>query len=136
MAKLKFEIVTPEKRMASGEADEVIAPGTNGLFGVRPGHAPLLSLLEAGVLTVKDSANSSTYFIAGGFAEVSAQSVRVLADSAEATQAIDVTASSKRLEAAEKALQTLSPVDVAAEAQRKIIEVEKKRQVAQKLPGR
>jgi hypothetical protein len=48
MPKLTVEIVTPERKLLSTPADEVIVPGAQGLFGVRPGHAPFLSLMEAG----------------------------------------------------------------------------------------
>ena len=54
MAKLSVEIVTPEKRLLSTQADEAIVPGAKGLFGVRPGHTPFLSLMEPGTLTLKD----------------------------------------------------------------------------------
>ena len=92
MAKLKVEVVTPERRLVQLEADEVIAPGAEGLFGVRPGHAPFLSLLQAGPLTVKDGAKSELYFVAGGFVEVGGQNVRVLADSAQPQKEIDTAA--------------------------------------------
>ena len=45
MAKLNVEIVTPERRLVQGTADEIIAPGAEGLFGVRPGHTPYLATL-------------------------------------------------------------------------------------------
>jgi F-type H+-transporting ATPase subunit epsilon len=129
---LNFEIVTPDRRLANGEADEVIAPGANGLFGVRPGHAPLLALLDAGVLTVRTGSGSQRFFVAGGFAEVSTVSVRVLADSAEPVDAIDVAASVKRMESAQRAIEGLSPADAAVATHRRTIEIEKKRQLASK----
>ena len=70
MAKLKVEVVTPERRLVQMEADEVIAPGAEGLFGVRPGHAPFLSLLMPGPLTVKNGGKTELFFVAGGFVEV------------------------------------------------------------------
>ncbi len=129
---LRFEIVTPDRKLANGQADEVIAPGANGLFGVRPGHAPLLALLDAGVLTVRTGAGSQRFFVAGGFAEVSTTSVRVLADSAEPVESIDVAASVKRMESAQRAIVGLSPADAAVATHRRNIEIEKKRQLAVK----
>lgn len=127
MAKLKVEVVTPERRLVQLEADEVIAPGAEGLFGVRPGHAPFLSLLQAGPLTVKDGAKSDLYFVAGGFVEVGAQNVRVLADSAQPQKEIDTAAAKKRISEADEKLKTLEVTDPKAEALRDTIRREQKR---------
>lgn len=127
MAKLKVEVVTPERRLVQLEADEVIAPGAEGLFGVRPGHAPFLSLLQAGPLTVKDGAKSDLYFVAGGFVEVGGQNVRVLADSAQPQKEIDTAAAKKRISEADEKLKTLEVTDPKAEALRDTIRREQKR---------
>ncbi len=127
MAQLKVEIVTPERRLAQLSADEVIAPGAEGLFGVRPGHAPYLSVLQAGPLTVREASTSTVYFVAGGFVEAGPAVVRVLADSAELVKEIDVAAAQKRLSAAEAALKNFAVTDPRAEEQRVIIALEKKR---------
>ena len=89
MAKLNVEIVTPERRLAQLQADEVIAPGADGLFGVRPGHTPYLSVMQPGPLTVREGTISTIYFVSGGFVEAGPTAVRVLADSAEVASAID-----------------------------------------------
>lgn len=127
MAKLKVEVVTPERRLVQLEADEVIAPGAEGLFGVRPGHAPFLSLLQAGPLTVKDGAKSELYFVAGGFVEVGGQSVRVLADAAQPQKEIDAAAAKKRISEADEKLKALEVTDPKAEALRDTIRREQKR---------
>ncbi|MBM4778823.1 MAG: F0F1 ATP synthase subunit epsilon [Archangiaceae bacterium] len=127
MAKLKVEVVTPERRLVQLEADEVIAPGAEGLFGVRPGHAPFLSLLQAGPLTVKDGAKSELYFVAGGFVEVGGQNVRVLADSAQPQKEIDTAAAKKRIGEADEKLKALEVTDPKAEALRDTIRREQKR---------
>ncbi len=112
MAKLTVEIVTPEKRLLSTQADEVIAPAAHGLFGVRPGHTAFLSLMEAGPLTLKEGGSSQTYFVAGGFVEVGNDKVMVLADHAEPAASIDIDAAKARLEAAKKKLAGMSSDDV------------------------
>lgn len=104
MAKINVEIVTPEKRLVQAEADEVIAPGALGLFGVRAGHTPFLSVLAPGILTVRDGATTQKYFVAGGFVEVGPQLVRVLADHAQTPESIDVPATKVKLAKAEEAL--------------------------------
>lgn len=111
MAKLTVEIVTPEKRMLSVQADEVIVPGGAGLFGVRPGHTPLLSTVEPGALTVREGGNTTVWFVDGGFAQVSNDAVRVLADYAEPSTSIDVEAARRNLEAAQGRLKGLTTED-------------------------
>lgn len=111
MAKLTVEIVTPEKRILSTEADEAIVPGGEGLFGVRPGHTPFLSLVEPGTLTLVDGGRRESYFVAGGFVEVSNDKVMLLADVAEPVANIDVEAARQRLQAASARLSGTSGSD-------------------------
>lgn len=106
--KLTVEIVTPEKRVLTAQAEEVVIPGAEGLFGVRPGHTPYLALLRAGTLTVRDGQDRA-WFIPGGFAEVSADKVVVLADRAEPVTEIDVAAAQQRLDQAQAQLPTVTP---------------------------
>jgi F-type H+-transporting ATPase subunit epsilon len=112
MAKLTVEIVTPEKRILSVQADEAIVPGGKGLFGVRPGHTPFLTLMEPGPLTIIDGGRRENYFVAGGFAEVSNDKVLVLADVAEAVTGIDVEAARRRMQEAVERLRGMSSDDV------------------------
>ncbi|WNG61656.1 F0F1 ATP synthase subunit epsilon [Archangium gephyra] len=112
MAKLTVEIVTPEKRILSVQADEAIVPGGKGLFGVRPGHTPFLSLMEPGPLTLIDGGRREYYFVAGGFVEVSNDKVLVLADVAEVVTGIDVEAAKKRMQDAQEKLRGMSSDDV------------------------
>ena len=111
MAKITVEIVTPEKRVLQTQADEAIVPGGEGLFGVRPGHTPFLSLVEPGPLTVREGGQQQIWFVAGGFVQVANDTVRVLADHAESAQNIDVEAARKRLEEAQTRMKGLSAED-------------------------
>ncbi|CAM3785829.1 F0F1 ATP synthase subunit epsilon [Corallococcus sp. ZKHCc1 1396] len=111
MAKLTVEIVTPEKRILSVQADEAIVPGGEGLFGVRPGHTPFLSLVEPGTLTLIEGGRQDKYFIAGGFVEVSNDKVLVLADAAEPITGIDVAGARRRMAEAETRLKDLNSAD-------------------------
>lgn len=111
MAKVTVEIVTPEKRIASAAVDEAIIPGAEGLFGVRPGHTPFLSVMEPGALTLKDGATTQVYFVAGGFAQVSDDKVLVLADFAEPATGIDAALARRRMEEAQAKLRSLPPGD-------------------------
>lgn len=127
MAKLNVEVVTPERRLVQAQADEVIAPGADGLFGVRPGHTPYLALLQAGPLSVRDGGKQDIYFVSGGFVEAGPSVVRVLADSAEPAGSIEIAAAQKRLSEAQEKLKEVAPADVrAVELQARVI-VEKRR---------
>ena len=83
--KLQFELVSPEKLLLSEPVGMVVVPGTEGNFGVLPGHALLISTVRPGVLDVyADEPNAVTerIFVAGGFAEVTPERCTVLADEA------------------------------------------------------
>ena len=82
MATLHFELVSPEKLVFSGEVEQVDVPGAEGDFGVLAGHAPMVTTLRPGVLTVKAAGGEQKIVVLGGFAEVSAQGLTVLADTA------------------------------------------------------
>jgi F-type H+-transporting ATPase subunit epsilon len=113
MAKLNVDIITPERRLVSTPADEVVAPAAEGLYGVRPGHSPFLSLLAPGPLTVREGNTTRAWFVAGGFFEVQNDTVLVLADQAEPANAIDPEAAAQALREAEQRLAALAPGDPA-----------------------
>lgn len=82
--KVAFELVAPERLLASIEADMVVIPGADGDFGVLPRHAPLMSLLRPGVIRVYQGDRvDRQVFVAGGFAEVNERGCIVLAENAE-----------------------------------------------------
>lgn len=130
MAELMLEVVTPERRILSEQADEVVVPGFRGLFGVRPGHAPLLSLMEAGVLTFRRGGGAQNFFVSGGFVYVADNKVLVLADQAEETSGIDVQAAQKRREQAEQRLKGMSADDVQFERESATVRTEAARMAA------
>jgi len=111
MAKIQLDIVTPERKVVSVETDEVVAPGANGLFGVRPGHAPFLTLIEPGELSFKTDGKSRRYAIGGGFIEVVGDRVIVLAETAEAQEEIDLARARLASEDAQKRLDSLNETD-------------------------
>jgi F-type H+-transporting ATPase subunit epsilon len=133
-SKLQVEVVSPVKRLLAAQADEVIAPGADGLFGVRVGHTPYLALLQPGLLTINDGANGTKrFFVSGGFAEAGPEHVRVLAESAEPLESIDVAAARKRLEDAKRKLDGLSATTPEYAAQLQLVTVETRRiEVAEK----
>jgi F-type H+-transporting ATPase subunit epsilon len=86
---LHFELVSPEKLVFSGDVDQVDVPGTEGDFGVLQGHAPFVTTLRPGILTVHGAGGAQKIVVLGGFAEVSAEGLTVLADLAETVEEID-----------------------------------------------
>ncbi len=86
---LHFELVSPEKLVFSGEVEQVDVPGVEGDFGVLGGHAPMVTTLRPGILTVHRAGGAQKIVVLGGFAEVSAAGLTVLADVAEAVEGID-----------------------------------------------
>ncbi|HMA55292.1 MAG TPA: F0F1 ATP synthase subunit epsilon [Pseudolabrys sp.] len=89
MATFHFELVSPEKLLFSGEVEQVDVPGAEGDFGVLAEHAPMVTTLRPGILTVHGTGGAQKIVVLGGFAEVSAEGLTVLADVAEAVEDID-----------------------------------------------
>jgi F-type H+-transporting ATPase subunit epsilon len=86
---LHVEVVTAERELYNGEASEVSAPGSEGMLGILPRHAALLTTLNPGALTIRLNGAEEPIFVSGGFLEVSNNSVIVLADTAEHAEEID-----------------------------------------------
>jgi F-type H+-transporting ATPase subunit epsilon len=85
-----FELVTPARIMAQKDVQMVVAPGVEGLFGVLPRHAPLLADLARGIVEVHESGKvTERYMIDGGLADVSGESITILAERAVNLAAAD-----------------------------------------------
>ena len=88
--KVNFELVSPQRLLLSEAVDMVVVPGTEGDFGVLAEHAPLISTVRPGTITVyQGNAVTDRIFVAGGFAEVTAERCTVLAEEAERLEEID-----------------------------------------------
>jgi F-type H+-transporting ATPase subunit epsilon len=91
MATLHLEIVTIERKVYDDQVAMVVAPGSEGVLGILPRHAPLLTALNYGELQIKKEGEEDSFFaIGGGFMEVQPDHVVVLADSAERAEEIDM----------------------------------------------
>ncbi len=87
---VQFELVSPEQLLLSEDVEMVVVPGSEGDFGVLPGHAPMISTVRPGVIHVfAGGAVSSRIFVAGGFAEVTQERCTVLAEEALPVDDID-----------------------------------------------
>lgn len=100
MAKIFLEIVTPERVMVSQEVDSVVAPGSEGEFGILPGHVHFLSSIIPGELRYKSGAQTELMAVMSGFAEVSNDKVSILVDASERATDIDIERARQAMERA------------------------------------
>ncbi len=88
--RVEFELVSPERLILSEPVEMVVVPGVEGDFGVLPGHAPMISTVRPGVISIHEGGTVRTrIFVAGGFAEVTPERCTVLAESAVPLAEID-----------------------------------------------
>jgi len=111
--KLLLEIVTPQGLVFSEEVDEVTASGSEGEFGILPGHVPFVTTLKIGLLTCKKGNETKYFFVSWGYAEAGAEKVMILADSAERSEDIDVERARAAMKRAEERMKMQEEVDFA-----------------------
>lgn len=131
--KILLEIVTPERALIKEWVDEVTAPGTEGEFGVLPGHTPFLTTLKIGEISYKKDNATKYIAVSWGYAEIGPSQVTILAEAAEIAEEIDT----KRAEEARaRALAILAKKD-AEESQFKLAEATlEKSMVRMQVAGR
>ena len=103
---LTLEIVTPDRALVTDKVDEVEIPGSEGYFGVLPGHTPFLSTLAIGEMWYRKGGETFYLSLAGGFAEVLPDKVTILAQIAERAEDIDVARAERAKQRAEERLAT------------------------------
>jgi len=81
--RLHFSLVAPERELFSGDVDQVDAPGTEGDFGVLAGHAPFMTALREGRVSIFDGGSVRVFEIQGGFADVTPEGLTILAEHAQ-----------------------------------------------------
>jgi F-type H+-transporting ATPase subunit epsilon len=104
MATFHFDLVSPEKLLLSGEVEQVDLPGSEGDLGVLAGHAPLVTTLRPGILTVYREGGAMRIVVNGGFAEVGPSGLTVLADMAAPVEDFDPAVLAGEIKGAEEAL--------------------------------
>lgn len=103
MAKLHFDLVSPEHLLISADVDQVDVPGSEGDFGVFAGHAPVMTTLRPGVLSIVTAGRSpEKFFVRGGFAAVTLQGLTVLAEEAMPLAELNGEALDQRIKNAEE----------------------------------
>ena len=108
MASFLLDLVSPMLLVFSGEVDQVDLPGRDGDFGVLAGHSPLIAALRPGIVTVMAKGEKERFVIFGGVAEISADHLTVLADSAESVEDFDLAAFSNQIEEMEAGLKEIA----------------------------
>jgi len=101
---LQLDVITPERRLLSEQADSVTVPGLGGELGILPGHTPLISALQTGVLSYAQGQAVHRLLVSGGFVEVNNDRVSVLADFAEFPDEVDAARARLEREEAERRL--------------------------------
>jgi F-type H+-transporting ATPase subunit epsilon len=115
---LTLEIVTPDRALVREEVDEVVVPGSEGEFGILPGHTPLLATLKVGELWYRQGQEKHYLALAFGFVEVRPDRVTVLAQIAERAQDIDVSRAERAKQRAEERLATTPNPQIAMDFER------------------
>ena len=111
MATFHFDLVSPEELLLSGEVEQVDIPGSEGDFGVLAGHAPFVTTLRPGILTIKRNGSEEKIVIFGGFAEVSPTGLTVLADVATAVEDFDKAELTAQIKKTEEKVAKLESTD-------------------------
>ncbi|MCI4660569.1 MAG: F0F1 ATP synthase subunit epsilon [Neomegalonema sp.] len=117
MATLQFDLVSPERNMASAVATLVVVPGADGELGIMPGHAPYLTTLRPGIVTATVDGAEQRFVVFGGFVEVSPSSVSVLAEEVHPFSELEPHTLEERIKDAEEAVATSDDDDVHRHAQ-------------------
>jgi F-type H+-transporting ATPase subunit epsilon len=108
---IELQILTPDRLVVKEQVDEVEIPGTEGYFGVLPGHTPMLASLAVGEMWYRKGQEKTFLSLAYGFAEVLPDRVTILATLAERAEDIDVTRAEEAKRRAEQRLQQAKDVD-------------------------
>lgn len=119
--KIPFELVSPERLLFSEAVEMVVIPGTEGNFGVLPGHSPFASTVRADLIEIYEGGQvTRRIFVAGGFAEVTPERVTVLADEAAPLDQLDREAVERRIKALEEDIRDTADEAARATAQARL----------------
>ena len=118
---VEFELVSPERLLLSLPVEMVVVPGSEGDFGVLPGHAPMISTVRPGVISIwQDGAVDRRVFVAGGVAEVQPERCTVLAEEAVPLEDADEDEADRRIAEARDALERAADEAAAGEARKRL----------------
>jgi F-type H+-transporting ATPase subunit epsilon len=96
--KLHFSLVSPERELYSGQVDQVVVPGVDGQFGVLSQHSAVMTVIQQGAIRILDGSSERKIYVGGGFADVTAQGLTILAEDAVDLSTMDKAAFEKDLQ--------------------------------------
>ena len=114
--KLHFDLVSPERQLMSADVDMVTVPGNEGDFGVLTGHAPFMSTVRSGFVSIDNDGSKERIFVRGGFAEVNASGLTILAEQAVPEAEINRDALGQDIKDAEEDVADAKDADAKAQA--------------------
>ena len=120
MASFSFELVSPERLLVSEEVDEVVVPGVEGEFTVLAGHAPFITVLRPGIVTIRKAGSMQRIYVRGGFAEVNPGGLTILADTALPVEDLDAQTFGSEIAAAESAVAAAGTDDARRRAEERL----------------
>ncbi len=100
---MQFDLVSPERKLASGQATSVLIPGADGDLTAMPDHAPVVTTLRPGILVVEMDGGRQEFAVTGGFAQVTAEGASILADEAHPRDEVSMDVLAERISSAEEA---------------------------------
>jgi F-type H+-transporting ATPase subunit epsilon len=122
--KLHFSLVSPERALFSGDVDQVVVPGVDGQFGALSLHAPFMTVIQSGTIRILDEALERRIYVGGGFADVTAQGLTILAEDAVDLSTLDAASLERDLANAREDVRDAKDSDAKAVAQRKLDRLE------------
>ena len=122
--KLHFSLVSPERELYSGDVDQVVVPGLDGQFGVLSQHSAVMTVIQPGAIRILDGASERRIYVGGGFADVTAQGLTILAEDAVDLSTLDKVAFDKDLQHAREDARDAKDGDAKAQADKCLARLE------------
>jgi F-type H+-transporting ATPase subunit epsilon len=124
LGKLHFSLVSPERELFSGQVDQVVVPGVDGQFGVLDKHSAVMTVIKQGAIRILDGANERKIYVGGGFADVTATGLTILAEDAVDLSTLDKVAFEKDLQNAREDVRDAKEADAKASADKRLARLE------------
>ena len=122
--KLHFSLVSPERELYSGDVDQVVVPGLDGQFGVLSQHSAVMTVIQPGAIRILDGASERRIYVGGGFADVTAQGLTILAEDAVDLSTLDKVGFDKDLQNAREDARDAKDGDAKVQADKRLARLE------------
>jgi F-type H+-transporting ATPase subunit epsilon len=122
--KLHFSLVSPERELFSGQVDQVVVPGVDGQFGVLNQHSAVMTVIKQGAIRILDGTSERKIYVGGGFADVTATGLTILAEDAVDLSSLDKAAFERDLQNAREDARDAKEPDAKASADKRLARLE------------